>query len=205
MILAPEIEAYAEARTSQSDPELARLAQDTRDTQTQPQMLTGPVAGRLLEFLVWMVRPMLVVELGTYSGYSALTMASALPEGGRVVTCELDADRAAFAQSRFDESPHSAAIELKLGRALESLAAIDEPIDLAFVDADKEGYIGYYEALVPKLSPRGVIVADNTLRDGRALDPEEVMDAFNRHVADDPRTVQLLLTVRDGMTLIRRA
>jgi caffeoyl-CoA O-methyltransferase len=158
-------------------------------------MLTGPIEGRLLQTLVWVARPRLIVELGTYSGYSAQFMARALPEGGRVITCELDPERAEFARARMDDPR----IEIRVGPALESLRGIDGPIDLAFVDADKGGYTDYYEELVPKLSERGLIVADNTC--GTDMDgiPE-----FNEHVRRDDRTVQVLLTVRDGVTLIRR-
>jgi caffeoyl-CoA O-methyltransferase len=174
-------------------------------------MLTGRVEGRLLETLVWATRPRLVLELGTYSGYSALAMAAALPEGGRIVTCEVSDEHADFAQRRFDASPYAARIELRRGPALDTIAALDGPFDLVFVDADKGGYVDYYEAVVPKLAPRGLIVADNTLWSGRVADPGEddestrALRAFNDRVRDDPRTVSTMLTVRDGITLIRLA
>lgn len=205
---ADELGAYAAARTSPPGADLDALYAGTVGELGHESMLSGPVAGRVLETLVFLARPRLVVEVGTFSGYSALFMARALPEGGRVVTLEVDPEHAAFARERFAASPLGARIELREGPALDALAAIDEPIDLAFVDADKEGYVGYYEAIVPKLAPHGLLVADNTLRAGRVLDPGNEagreMDAFNRHVQDDPRTVNVLLTVRDGMTLVRR-
>jgi caffeoyl-CoA O-methyltransferase len=199
-IVPEEVERYSEAHTTPPPEALRALDAETRATQTSPQMLTGPVEGRLLETLVWSAQPRLVVELGTYSGYSAGFMARALPPGGRVITCELDPDRAAFARERFGDPR----IELREGPALETLAGIDEPVDLAFVDADKPGYVDYYEALVPKLSERGLIVADNTLHGGGALEGD-VMHDFNEHVMADPRTVCVLLPVRDGVTLIRLA
>jgi caffeoyl-CoA O-methyltransferase len=160
------------------------------------------VVGRLLETLVFLARPKLVLELGTYAGTSALMMAGALPDGGRIITCEISGEHADFAQAGIDASPHADRIEIRRGPGLEAIASIDEPIDFCFIDADKEGYVGYYEAVVPKLSDHGLIAADNTLRGGRVLEGD-VMDEFNRHVAADPRTVQVLLTVRDGVTLIR--
>jgi caffeoyl-CoA O-methyltransferase len=199
-IVAPEVEAYSESHTTAPPDALRALDSETRASLTAPQMLTGPVEGRLLETLVWIARPRLIVELGTYSGYSARFMASALPDDGRLITCELDPERAAFARERIDDPR----IEVREGPALESLATIDEPVDLAFVDADKPGYVGYYEALVPKLAERGLIVADNTLHGGGALEGD-VMHDFNEHVMADPRTTCVLLPVRDGVTLIRRA
>jgi len=199
-IVGEDVEAYSESHTTPPRELLRTLADETRATQECPQMLTGPVEGRLLETLVWIGRPRLVVELGTYSGYSALFMAGALPEDGRVITCELDPGRAAFAREHFDDPR----IELREGPALETLAGIDEPVDLAFIDADKGGYPDYYEALVPKLSERGLIVADNTLHGGGALEGD-LMHDFNERVMADARTVCVMLPVRDGVTLIRRA
>ena len=199
-LVSDDVEAYSEAHTTPPPEHLRRLGEQTRESLDCPQMLTGAVEGRLLETLVWIAKPRLVVELGTYSGYSAQFMARALPPGGRLITCELSPAHAAFARRRFDDPR----IELREGPGLDTLATIDEPIDLAFVDADKPGYIGYYEALVPKLSERGLIAADNTLHGGGALEGD-VMHDFNEHVMADPRTVCVLLPVRDGVTLIRRA
>jgi caffeoyl-CoA O-methyltransferase len=172
-------------------------------------MLSGPVAGRLLEILTWLARPRLVLELGTYSGYSALTMAAVLPPGGRIVTCELSEERAAFAQRHIDASPYADRIEIRRGPALDTIASLDGPFDLVFIDADKSGYPDYYEAVVPKLAPAGLVVIDNTLQDGEVVDPHSeqarVIADFNDRVMADPRTVNVLLTVRDGITLARRA
>ena len=200
MIVSDDIEAYSEAHTTPAPEHLQALFDETHASLECPQMLTGVVEGRLLEALVWIARPKLVVELGTYSGYSAQFMAQALDPGARLITCELDPERADFARERMSDER----IEIRVGPALETLATIDQPVDLAFIDADKGGYVDYYEALVPKLSPRGLIVADNTLRGGRALDGD-LMHDFNEHVLADERTVCVLLPVRDGVTLIRRA
>jgi caffeoyl-CoA O-methyltransferase len=200
VIVSDDIEAYSEAHTTPAPEHLQALFDETHATLDSPQMLTGVVEGRMLETLVWIARPRLVVELGTYSGYSAQFMARALPDDGRLITCEVDPERADFARERLRDER----IEIRVGPALDSLAAIDEPVDLAFIDADKGGYVGYYEALVPKLSERGLIVADNTLRGGRALEGD-LMHDFNEHVMADERTSCVLLPVRDGVTLIRLA
>ena len=134
-------------------------------------------------------------------------MAGGLPPGGRIVTCELSPERAAFAQGYFDRSPWRDRIEVRVGPALDTVSALDGPFDFVFIDADKDGYTGYYEAVVPKLSPRGVIAVDNTLSGGDVVDPaderDRVMAAFNDHVQADERTENVLLSVRDGVSLIR--
>jgi caffeoyl-CoA O-methyltransferase len=204
-IIDPRIEQYVEQATSPHEELLAELSAETVRELGFEQMLTGPVAGRFLEMLVWFGRPQRVLEIGTFAGHSALAMAAALPEGGRVDTCELDPERAAFAQRYFDRSPYGSRITLHLGPALETIDRLEGDFGLVFIDAEKEGYVGYYEAVLPRLSPRGLIVADNTLWSGGVLDGEGPIVAFNDHVAADPRSVQVLLSVRDGMTLIRRA
>jgi caffeoyl-CoA O-methyltransferase len=203
------IDAYVDAHTTSLEPLLVELHEATYGEMTSPQMIAGPVLGQLLRFLVRMVAPRLVVEIGTFTGYSALAMAGGLPEGGRIVTCELSPERAAFARSWFDRSPLGDRIDLRVGPALETVNALDGPFDFVFIDADKEGYTGYYEAVVPKLSPLGLIAIDNTLRDGDVAEPvnegDRAMAAFNAHVHADPRTENVVLTVRDGVTLIRAA
>jgi caffeoyl-CoA O-methyltransferase len=203
-MISDELEDYADAVTSPWSQQLQGFEARAREELPYPQMISGPVVGRLLETLVFAIQPRLVLELGTYAGTSALAMAGGLPEGGRIVSCEISDEHADFAQAGIDASPYADRIEIRRGPALDTIASLDEPIDFCFIDADKEGYAGYYEAVVPKLSAHGLIAADNTLRGGRVLEGD-VMDDFNRHVAADPRTVQVLLTVRDGVTLIRRA
>jgi caffeoyl-CoA O-methyltransferase len=204
--LDPRIEAYVEQATSPHEALLAELSAETAAELGSAPMLTGPVAGRFLELLVWFGRPHRVLEIGTFSGHSALAMAGALPEDGRIDACEIDPDRAAFAQRYFDRSPHGGKITLHVGPAIETIERLEGDFDLVFLDADKEGYVDYYEAVLPRLTEHGLIVADNTLADGRVVDGDRPPIAdFNEHVAADPRTVQVLLSVRDGMTLIRRA
>jgi caffeoyl-CoA O-methyltransferase len=208
-LLSDSLDAYVDAHATPLEPLLVELHEATYASLSYPQMIAGPVLGRLLRFLVAMLAPRLVVEIGTFSGYSALAMAGGLPDGGRIVTCELSPERAAFAQGYFDRSPYGERIELRVGPALDTVGALDGPFDFVFIDADKEGYTGYYEAVVPKLAPRGVIAVDNTLYGGDVADPTEDggrgMAAFNEHVLGDPRTESVLLSVRDGVTLIRPA
>jgi caffeoyl-CoA O-methyltransferase len=204
-VIDPQIEEYVERLTTPHDPLLVELSDETRQSLGSEGMLTGPVAGRLLELLVWGAQPQRVLEIGTFSGHSALSMAAALPEGGHIDACELDSERAAVAQRYFDRSPYGSRIALHVGPALDTIAGLEGTFDFVFIDADKEGYVDYYEAVLPRLAERGLIVADNTLWGGRVLDGEGPIVRFNDHVAADPRTVQVLLSVRDGMTLIRHA
>ena len=154
----PRIEEYVERLTTPHDALLAELSEETATSLGATQMLTGPVAGRFLETLVWFGRPQRVLEIGTFSGHSALAMAAALPAGGRIDACEIDPERAAFAQRFFDRSPHGSKITLHLGPALETIDRLAGELDLVFIDADKEGYVAYYDAVVPRLSERGLIV-----------------------------------------------
>jgi caffeoyl-CoA O-methyltransferase len=203
-ILEPALADYVERLTSPHDPLLAELSEETREQLGSAGMLSGPVAGRLLELLVWFGRPARVLEIGTFSGHATLSMAAALPEKGRIDTCELDAERAAFAQRYFDRSAYGSRITLHVGPALDTIRRLEGRFDFVFIDADKEGYVDYYEAVLPRLGERGLIVADNTLWSGEVLEGKVPIVRFNEHVAADPRTVQVVLSVRDGMTLIRR-
>jgi caffeoyl-CoA O-methyltransferase len=205
-LVSPEIEAYAEQVTSPHEALLEELSVETiRDNVGPAGMLTGPVAGRFLELLVWSMQPKRALEIGTLTGHSALAMAAALPADGHLDACELDPERATVAQRYFDRSTHGSKITLHVGPALDTIGRLEGEFDFVFLDADKGGYVDYYEAVLPRLSERGLIVADNTLLGGSVLDGEGPIVRFNEHVASDPRAVQVLLTVRDGITLIRRA
>jgi caffeoyl-CoA O-methyltransferase len=207
-LVRPDIDAYATEHTTALEPWMQRLHAEAVADLPYAEMLSGPVVGRLLQTLVAAMQARLVVEIGTYAGYSALAMAAALGPGGRLVTLEIDDANADFAQRHFEASPYADRIELRRGPALASLAQLDGPYDLVFVDADKGGYPDYYEAALAKLSPNGVIVADNTLREGHVLAPDSessrVIDELNARWASDERVIATQLTVRDGVTLIRR-
>jgi predicted O-methyltransferase YrrM len=209
-IVDPEVEAYAEAHTTPPDPLLARLAEETRAKLRLPQMLTGTIEGRFLELLVHGLGARRVLELGTYSGYGTLSMAAALPPDGRIDTCEIDETHAEVARRYLAEAGYAGRVTVHLGPALETIHGLDGEFDFVFIDADKENYVNYYEAVLPRLTQRGLIAADNTLWSGRVIDESndeestQAIRAFNEHVARDDRVVAVQLTIRDGVTLIRR-
>jgi caffeoyl-CoA O-methyltransferase len=202
------IEQYAEAHTTPPEPLFAELAEETYASMRSPEMLTGTIEGRLLELLVHGLGAKQVLEIGTFTGYAALSMAAALPEGGHVHTCDIEPRHTEVAQRYIDQSPYADRITIHLGPALETIAKLEGHFDFVFIDADKPNYVNYYEAVLPRLADDGFIVADNVLWSGRVVEDDgeestQVIKAFNDHVAADERVEQLLLTVRDGMTLIR--
>ncbi len=202
----PGIEAYALDKTRPEPAQLTALEARTWASMKNPQMITGRLEGRLLKLLVQICRPQLVLELGTFTGYSALSMAEGLPDGGRIITCDVDPVARDVAQAAFDESPFGTRIELRMGPALETLRALDETIDFAFVDADKLNYQAYYEEILTRTRPGSVILFDNMLWSGRVLDPaddeDRALDALNTTIAADDRVENVLLTVRDGVQLV---
>jgi caffeoyl-CoA O-methyltransferase len=208
-VVPEDIEQYAEAHTTVPSELLRRLAEETTATLERPQMLTGTIEGRLLEFLVYAVGARRVLELGTYSGYSAISMAAALPPGGHIDTCEVDEKHAAVAKRYIEEAGYADRITIHLGPALETIARLEGEFDLVFIDADKENYMSYYEALVPRLADGGLMAVDNTLWSGRVLEAEQdesttAIVELNDHIAADERVVAVQLTVRDGVTLVRK-
>ena len=204
------IEAYAQAHTTPPPPWLEAVAEETNRDLPAPQMMVGPLEGRFLEMLVFASGARRVLEIGTFSGYSALSMAAGLPSDGTIVTCDLDPTAIAVARRHIAASPYADRIEIREGPALDTIAELDGPFDLVFIDADKGNYVNYYEAVLPKLAARGIIVADNTLWSGQVVDASDTnadtaaIRAFNDRVGNDPRVVCVQLTVRDGVTLIRR-
>lgn len=173
-------------------------------------MLTGTVEGRVLEQLVFALQAKRVLELGTFTGYSSLSMAMSLPEGGHIDTCEVSEEHAEVARRYHARSPYGDRITIHMGPALETIEQLGGEWDFVFVDADKENYGNYYEALVPRLAPTGLMAIDNTLWSGRVLDDGDDTEAtrsiraLNDRIAADERVVAVQLTVRDGVTLVRR-
>jgi len=200
-----EIEAYAERYTSARADVFDRLAAETETTQENHQMMVGVIEGAFLSFLVTMTRARRVVEVGTFTGWSAIAMARALPPDGSLITCDINEETNAVARRYAEEAGVADRIDFRVGPGIETLATLEGPFDLAFIDADKGGYVDYYEAILPKLAADGLIAADNTLF---GLDSEgengRHMARFNEHVLADDRVETVFLTIREGVTLIRR-
>lgn len=227
--LAAGLDPYVDECTSEESPALAAIALKTQQETwgkrfkegstvrpLEQEMLSGHVEGQVLKMFVHMTRAERVLDIGMFTGYSALAMAEALPPDGHLVACEVDQYVAEFAQALFKGSPHGTKISVELGSALETLsklAAAQESFDLVFIDADKTEYVQYFKSLLDTdlLAPHGFICVDNTLLQGQPyLPPEErtnngeAIAQFNHVVKSDPRVEQVLLPVRDGLTIIRR-
>lgn len=200
-----DIEQYAHDHTKPASDLFERLREETFREMNYPEMQVGRIEGRFLKMLVRLTGARRVLEIGMFTGYSALMMAEGLPEDGRLITCDVDPNAERIARRYFAESRDGHKIEVRMGPALETIASLTEPIDMVFIDADKENYVHYYEACFPLIRPGGLIVADNVLWSGRVLDPRDeptrAIVAFNERVQQDPRVENVCLTVRDGMML----
>jgi len=210
-IVDPPVEAYAEAHSSPNGELFERLAAETREKSDAPQMMVGLLEGRFLGTLVRSLRANRILELGTFTGYSSISMALALPPDGRLITCDVNEETTAIARRYAGEAGVVDRIDYRTGPALESVASLEGEFDLIFIDADKPNYVNYYEATLPLLAPNGLMILDNTLWSGRVADPNEddentrAIRAINDRVNEDPRVENVLLTVRDGMNLVWRA
>ncbi|GAB4388624.1 MAG: class I SAM-dependent methyltransferase [Thermodesulfovibrionales bacterium] len=205
-----EIDAYVRDHTTPAPDILEELEWETRRKVPNPQMLTGRAEGTLLRLLCLALGARRVVDIGTYTGYSALMMASALPEGGEVITCEISPEMAEFARGYISRSPWAAMVRLELGPALETLSRVEDgSVDFVFIDADKESYADYYGQAMRVLRPGGLAAVDNALWSGRVLEPGDAeataIARFNDMVRGDARAEKVLLTVRDGVYLIRKS
>lgn len=204
------LERYAAEHTSPVPELLEALRAATQAQTSAPEMQVGRVEGTLLRLLVQLSGARRVLEIGMFTGYSALMMAAGLPEDGELVTLDRDPVAEGIARDFFARSPHGHKIRVIMGEALESLRSLEGPFDLCFLDADKEHYPDYLELVLPRLRPGGLLVADNVLWSGRVVDPEEeaastlALRTFNARLAQDPRVEQVMLTVRDGITLARK-
>lgn len=209
-LIASTAVAYAEGHTTPFAGQLAEVAHWTQGNTAAPQMMSGAPEARLLEALIVAGEARRVLEVGTFTGFGALAMAAALPEGGKITTLEVDEETAAVARRHIEASPYADRIELLIGDAKETIGRLAGPFDLVYIDAWKADYPIYYEAVVPKLAPRGVIVADNLYRGGQALDPEADDEGtlgireFARRVQADERVHNVLLSVGDGLMLAWR-
>jgi caffeoyl-CoA O-methyltransferase len=211
MITDPAVEAYAEAHCSAGPPGLQAVAAVTRDRLGgRAGMMVGPLEGGFLATLVALSGARTILEIGTFTGYSALSMAAALGADGRVITCEVSEEHARLAREHFAAHDPGGRIELRFGNALATIAELPGPFDMVFVDADKAGYDAYFEAVLPKLAPGGFIVFDNVLWGGQVLGDRPAdadtaaLRALNDKLAGDPRVTTVLLPVRDGVSIVRR-
>jgi caffeoyl-CoA O-methyltransferase len=199
------VEQYAHDHTEAETDLYARLRKETYRSMDRPQMQVGLLEGRFLQMLVRMTGARNILEIGTFTGYSALMMAEALPDDGRLITCEVDPRADAMARKYFDDSPNGHKITLRMGPALETIKTLSGPFDLVFIDADKPNYSNYYHACFPLVKPGGLIIGDNVLWSGKVLDPQDDdtrgIVAFNQLVQSDPRVENVCLTVRDGLML----
>lgn len=215
-IVTPVIEEYCTAHSSRPSSLLEEVQEYTIRNRPDAQMLVGPLEAAFLQLLVRMTGARRILEIGTFTGYSALAMAEALPDDGELVTCENDAKAADVARGFFARSPHAHKITLRFGPALDTLNRLpaQPPLDLVFLDADKENYIHYYERCLRMLKAGGMIVADNVLWSGRVLAPQSESDPmpaatralvqFNEHVREDERVDCVMVPMRDGVSLIRK-
>lgn len=203
------LDEYILSHIDEEDPYLYQLYRDTNIYQVRSHMASGHLQGKVLRMLVQMIRPHRILEIGTYTGYSALCMASALAENARIVTYEINDELEDFTRLRLERSPWAHVIDFRIGNVLQDLPQ-EELFELIFIDGNKRQYLDYYELSLRHLRPGGYIFADNTLWDGHVIDPTYDHDSqtqgirqFNDFVAHDKRVEKVILPLRDGLTLIR--
>ncbi len=205
----PSIQQYAEAHTSPENDLLKKINRDTHANIMMPRMLSGHIQGRVLSMISHMIKPQTILEIGTYTGYSALCLAEGLPAQGKLITIDINEEleervRAAFAASAFNEQ-----IDYRIGNALELIPTLQTAFDMVFIDADKENYARYYDLVINHVPLGGYILADNVLWSGKVLDAKGNKDTkaiqdFNRKVQEDHRVENVLLPIRDGLLLMRK-
>lgn len=209
-IINHKAEKYAALFSSPTDALLQEIEQFTLQNHPQAIMLSGPVQGKLLELISCMIRPGKILEIGTFTGYSALCLAKGLAPGGELHTIEISKEEAGVSRRHFSKSLQSKQIILHEGNALDIIPALDDTWDLVFIDADKVNYINYYELTLPRLKQGGFIIADNVLFHGEVLDEDitgknaKAIHAFNKYIAGDERIQHVMVTVRDGLMLVQK-
>jgi len=200
-----EVERFAHDHSSRESDLFGRLQDETYATMQYPQMQVGRIEGQFLKMLVRLLDARRVLEIGMFTGYSALMMAEGLPDDGQLITCDINPKAEEIARRYFAESPHGRKIEIRMGPALETIEELTGPLDMVFIDADKQNYVNYYNACLPRLRPGGLIVADNVLWSGKVVQPDDddtrAIVAFNERVNSDARVENVCLTVRDGIML----
>lgn len=209
-LIRADLETYLAEMASPEPELLQRLHRETHLKVLYPRMLSGHVQGRFLALLTHLIRPQRILEIGTYTGYSALCLAEGLVPEGRIVSLELNPERGWLIRKYLAEAGLSERVGVIFGPALETLPTVSGPFELVFIDADKANYPAYYELVLPLLPAGGIILADNVLWDGKVTDPRvhdketDGIRRFNQLVRDDPRVEQVILPLRDGMSLIRK-
>jgi predicted O-methyltransferase YrrM len=209
-IIHPLAQAYAEKYSGKEDPLLQQIADDTYNNHAHPHMLSGHVQGRFLEMISQISRPSRILEIGTFTGYSAICLAKGLLKDGRLHTIELREEDAATAAQNFQRANLTGKIILHTGNALTIIPTLAEQWDLVFIDADKTNYIAYYDLVLPHVKPGGIILADNVLFHGQVLENPvtgknaKAIQAFNEYLEKDTGVEKVLLTIRDGLLMIRK-
>jgi predicted O-methyltransferase YrrM len=204
-------EKYIENNTTPEDVVMKELNRATHLKTYYPNMLSGNVQGKFLEMISQMIRPKRILEVGTFTAYSALAMAKGLPEDGKLITLEVNEEMEDFINEFIEKAGMTNKIELIIGNALEIIPELNEKFDLVFIDADKEQYVDYYELAIPKVRKGGFVLADNVLWGGKVLNDDSTSDketmgikTFNEHIKNDNRVEQVMLSIRDGLMLIRK-
>ena len=209
-LISDDIEAYAQAHSIPESDLCRALREETQRRMEAPQMIVGPLEGAFLKMMTQLVQATSVLEIGMFTGYSALCFAESLPANGTVLTCEIDEESSAIARQYFARSSIGKKIDVRMGPALETMRSLKGPFDLIFIDADKENYVNYYRRALDLLAPQGVILIDNVLWSGEVLkqpppdDKTAAIRELNRVVSSDPRVSAVLVTIRDGVLVIRR-
>lgn len=200
------IEKYINEHTTLPSIILKELALVTKNSIVGATMLSDHLIGRLLKLLVIISKSKKILEIGTYTGYATLSMAEGLPNDGTIVTCEIDPTAIEYANKYFKLSPHHHKIKIMHGPALFSITTIDYPLDLVFIDADKTNYKNYYDIILPKLKPSGLIIIDNALWHQEVIEPKskqaKIIDALNKQIINDPKVENILLNIKDGINIV---
>ncbi len=204
-----KLEKYIEDHTSNEDPVIYKVNRATNLRTTLPRMLSGKIQGKFLEMVSKMIAPERILEIGTFTGYSALCLSKGLKKGGRLITIESNPELEEMILGFFKDAGADNSIELKIGNALNIIPMLKESFDLVFLDADKREYMDYYELILPNVKKGGIIIADNVLWSGKVIDenPDDetrALQKFNDHVARDQRVEQVMLSIRDGLLMIRK-
>lgn len=208
-IINPDLQEYAERHTSPESDLLKRVNRETHAQVLQPRMLSGHLQGRVLSMISYMVRPAVALEIGTYTGYSALCIAEGLKEGGKLITIDINDELEERVRQYVNGSDLKSKIDFRIGNALEVIPKLGLRYDLVFIDADKENYARYYDLVIDNVNLNGIILADNVLWSGKVLQPKPDKDTkaiidFNTKVHQDARVENVLLPIRDGIMMMRK-